>query len=142
MLNILKTIAGNARAEFTMTAIERRWRKAGVPAPRFMAAQEVALRAVLESFRDYATARYLDDGVADLDAIKQQWFATRLKPMTVAIGAEKANMLQAAVEVMPANEVLHADAYRAWCREADGIVDEMRRRGASGLMRRVLVAGR
>lgn len=137
MLKFLKTAIENFRAATAFDAMETRWAKAGAPAPRFLAAKELGLRALLEDFRDYASESFDRDG-STIEQIKTTWAENILKPTAAAIGAEKATMLKEAVEAMPPAEMFHPATYRRWCAAADAVTP-VQRPGA--LQRRVFGGG-
>lgn len=55
--------------------------RAGAVGPYAAAALELYLRRKIEEFRDFASARYLEDPTLTLADIKQEWLTLVVKPM-------------------------------------------------------------
>ncbi len=56
------------------------WHRSGSVAPYADAIHERSLRLRLEEFRNWASARYLEDQKLTTDQIKDEWIAEKLKP--------------------------------------------------------------
>ncbi len=79
--------------------------RAGAVGPYAAAALELYLRRKIEEFRDFASARYLEDPTLTLADIKQEWLTLVVKPMARSeFMHDNAKALRAAIEAIPHRE--------------------------------------
>src|SRR3546814_19117532 len=88
--------------------------RAGVVGPYAAAAHEMFLRGKLEQFRDFASARYLENRSLTLDDIKQEWLDLVVKDMAKSpFTRANATALKAGIVAMTHAEALIGESKQA-----------------------------